>query len=186
MATNKLALNIPDIMTDCILRVEDLSVYEPLMPYTCPTLQITVPGFNQCVTLNSSTIPAVGKGFVFNLTACDLQLQTMDCGVEYNVLPDGVYVINYSLSPNDRLYVEYNHLRVTALRKQLRAEWCKLKLSACEPIPETKLKFNDLMEITGYIDAAKAAAEYCLDVKKGMELYNYAKKLLDKFSCKVY
>lgn len=186
MATNKLILNIPDIMTDCVLRVEDMSVYEPLMPYTCPTLQVTVPGFTNCITFDSSTVPAVAKGFVFNLTACDLELQTTDCGTEYNTLPDGVYILNYSLSPNDRLYVEYNHLRMTALKKKLREEWCKLKLGACEPTAEIQAKFNELVKITGYLDAAKASAEFCLDIEKAMDLYNYAKKLLDNFTCKLY
>jgi hypothetical protein len=83
------------------------------------------------------------------------------------------------------MYVEYNHLRVTSLRKKLKDEWCKLKLSACEPIPETKNKFLSLMEITGYIDAAQAKVEYCLDHEQGMVLYNYAKKLLDNYSCKL-
>jgi len=186
MATNSLSLNIPDIMTDCILRVEDTSVYEPLLPYVCPTLQILVPGYRDCVTLNDTTVPKVDKGFIFNLTACDLKVQTSCCGTEFDPLPDGIYVIKYSTSPHDRMFVEYNHLRVTCLRKKLKEEWCNLKLSACEPIPQTKEKFLALMEITGFIDAAKAKAEYCLDSEQAMVLYNYAKKLLDNYSCKLF
>ena len=185
MATNSLSLNIPNIMTDCILRIEDTSVYSTLMPYVCPTVQVLVPGYRDCVTLDDTTVPTVTKGFIFNLTACDLLIQTSNCGVEFDPLPDGIYVIKYALSPHDKMFVEYNHLRVTALRKKLKEEWCKLKLSACEPIPETKDKFISLMEITGYIDAAQAKAEECLDAEQAMVLYNYAKKLLDKFSCKL-
>lgn len=185
MATNSLSLNIPNIMTDCVLRIEDTSVYEPLLPYVCPTVQILVPGYRDCVTFNDTTVPTVSKGFILNLTACDLKVQTSNCGNEFDSLPDGIYVIKYSMSPNDKMYVEQNHLRVTALRRKLKAEWCKLKLSACEPIPETKDKFLSLMEITGYIDAAQAKAEECLDHEQGMVLYNYAKKLLDSYSCKL-
>jgi hypothetical protein len=185
MATNSLSLNIPDIMTDCVLRIEDTSIYDPLMPYICPTVQVLVPGYKDCVTFNDTTVPAVGANFILNLSACNLKVQTNRCGDEFYPLPDGIYVIKYALSPHDKMYVEYNHLRVTALRKQLKEEWCKLKLSACEPIPETEDKFNALMEITGYIDAAKAKAEYCLKAEEAMVLYNYAKKLLDKFSCKL-
>lgn len=186
MATNSLSLNIPDIMTECILRVEDTSVYQPLLPYICPTLQILVPGYRDCITLNDTTLPKVEKGFVFNLTACDLGIQKECCDKEFNSLPDGIYVIKYALSPHEAMYVEYNHLRVTALKHKLKQEWCNLKLSACEPVEETKQKFLSLMEITGYIDAAKAKAEYCLDHKQAMVLYNYAKKLLDNYSCKLF
>ncbi len=185
MATNSLSLNIPNIMTDCILRIEDTSVYDVNMPYVCPTVQVLVPGYKDCITLNDTTVPTVTKGFIFNLTACNLDIQNSRCGEEFDPLPDGIYVIKLALSPHDKMYVEYNHLRVTALRKKLKEEWCALRLSACEPIPETKNKFLSLMEITGYIDAAQAKAEECLDHDQAMVLYNYAKKLLDGYSCKL-
>ena len=35
-----------------------------------------------------------------------------------------------------------------------------------------------------YLDAAKAKVEFCLEPQKGMTLYNYAIKLLNKFDCK--
>jgi hypothetical protein len=186
MATNVLRLNIPDIMTDCILRIEDTSVYSDVMPYSCPTVQIMSPGFNNWITFDDTTPIKIEKNFILNLTACDLQLQMDLCGEQLNPLSDGVYTIKYSNSPNDRLFIENYHLRVTKLRNQLKQAWCDLKLSACEPIPEVKAKFNDLMTITGYIDAAKAKVEYCLNIEEGMVLYNYAKKLLDNFSCKLY
>ena len=186
MATNKLSLNIPDIMTDCILRIEDTSVYEPLMPYNCPTVQIMVPGFSTYKTLDNTTTPVIGKGFILNLTACNLNLQTSDCGSIYNSIPDGVYTVKYSIQPNDRLYVEYNHLRVTALKRQLQKQLCSLNMAGCEPSVEVMAKFNELMKISGYIDAAKAKVEYCHNVDQGMLIFNYAKKLLDKFSCQLF
>lgn len=186
MATNLLSLNIPDIMTDCVFRIEDTSLYEPLMPYICPTVQVLVPGYKDCVTFNDTTVPTVGKNFIFNLSACDLEIQKSQCGSEFNSLPDGIYVIKYALSPFEKMYVEYNHLRVTGLKKKLKAEFCKLKLSACEPIPETKSKFDELMQITAYIEAAKAKAEFCLDADQAMVLYNYANKLMSQYSCKLF
>jgi hypothetical protein len=35
-----------------------------------------------------------------------------------------------------------------------------------------------------YLDAAKAKVEFCQEPQKGMTLYNYAIKLLNKFDCK--
>ena len=131
MATNKLSLNIPDIMTDCVFRIEDTSVYDKLMPYTCPTVQVMAPGFQDWITFDDTTPITIGKGFVLNLTACDLQLQFNNCGVEFNALSDGVYTVKYSQSPNDRLFVEYDHLLVTAIKKIWYAKLCELKLSAC-------------------------------------------------------
>lgn len=186
MATNKLSLNIPDIMTDCILRIEDTSVYEPLMPYNCPTVQVMVPGFSEYITLDNTTVPVINKNFILNLTACNLNLQSSKCGEEYNAIPDGVYTVKYSLQPHDRLYVEYNHLRVTAIKKLLQKQLCDLNISACEPTVEVMAKFNSLMKISGYIEAAKAKVEYCHNVDQGMVIYNYAKKLLDKFSCQLF
>lgn len=187
MATNSLSLNIPDVMTDCVLRIEDTSAYNSLMPYICPTLQILVPGYKNCVSFNDevTSSPLVAKNFIFNLTACNLGVQQANCGNDYDVIPDGIYVIKYSLSPNDKSYVEYNHLRVTAIKKKLKAALCELKLSSCEPVPDIKNNFLYLMDISGYIDAAKAKAEYCLDAEQAMVLYNYAKKLLDNYSCKI-
>ena len=118
MATNSLSLNIPDVMTDCVLRIEDTSAYNSLMPYICPTLQILVPGYKNCVSFNDevTSSPLVAQNFIFNLSACNLGVQQANCGNDYDVIPDGIYVIKYSLSPNDKSYVEYNHLRVTAIK----------------------------------------------------------------------
>jgi len=185
MATNSLSLNIPNIMTDCILRIEDTSVYNPLMPYICPTVQVLVPGYKDCVTFNDTTTPVINQGFTLNLTACDLALQTANCDSEFDAIPDGIYTIKYSLSPNDKMYVEYNHLRVTALRAKLKQHLCDLQLGACEPVPEIKDDFNYLMTINNYIEAAQAKAEWCLDCDQAMVIYNYAKKLLDKYVCKI-
>ncbi len=184
MSKNLLTLEVPDVMTDCILKIEDLSWYDQLLQYSCPTVQILAPGFTQCVTFNDTTEPTVFKNFAFNLTACDLGLQIDQCGLEFAIIPDGVYGIKYSISPNDLQYVEINHLRVTSLRKRLKQAWVKLDLGACQPPDQVQKQFDMLMQITGYIDAAKASVEVNLDYNKGMYLYNWAKKLMDKAECK--
>ena len=55
MANHVLSLEVPTVMNPCILKIFDTSVYTPLIPITCPTLNITVPGFgysNQIDRLN--------------------------------------------------------------------------------------------------------------------------------------
>lgn len=181
MLANKLNLNIPDILAECVLRIEDISTYNDLVPRVCPTLQISVPGFNECVTL--SELP---KDFILNLTACDLGLQKEDCGTESQPIPDGIYTIKYSQSPNEKVFVEYDHLRVSVLKQKLKREWCILDLGTCEPSVEVGKKMQQLTLIDNYVEAAKAKAEYCNDAEAGMALYNYANKLLSEYSCKLY
>ncbi|TXG78751.1 hypothetical protein E6Q11_00435 [Candidatus Dojkabacteria bacterium] len=181
MAKHVLSLEAPDTLNLCQLRLVDTSVYNPDVEVKCPLLQITVPGFNYSVQLES---PVVTPGFMLNLTACDLELQHQGCGTTFNTLPDGIYVIRYSVSPNEHVYVEYNHLRMSKALTTYKELLCELDLGACEPDAKTAKKWADLNKIRMYLEAAKAKVEICHEPKKGMELYNYAVKLLGKFECK--
>ncbi len=181
MANHILSLEIPDTMNKCVLRIQDSSVYNELSVVKCPVLQVALPGFNYSVAFDQTRIQT---GFSLNLTACDLQVQTVNCGETFNDLPDGVYVIKYSVSPNDLVYVEYNHLRITIALTKYQALFCNLDLAACDPSVETKAKLHKLRLIKSYLEAAKAKVEYCHEADKGMALYNYAVKLLDNMSCR--
>jgi hypothetical protein len=141
-------------------------------------LNVTVPGYGY-----SNQIDVVA-GFSAILTACDLQLQTNQCGQQYAPLPDGLYIIKYSVSPNDIVYVEYNHLRITNALNRYNKALCSLDLAACDPPAKIKEKLEKLRLIKMYLDAAKAKVEFCLEAQQGMTLYNYAIKLLNKFDCK--
>jgi hypothetical protein len=181
---HKLSLHIPDTTNDWGLTIQDTSVYSDLIPVSCPTLQILPPGFVKAATFNDTTIPAVNSGFLRTFTACDLGLQTSSCGSSYNCLPDGIYVIKYSVSPNDIVYVEYNHLRITKALEKYYSKLCELELAPCDPPKEKADKLHELLKIKGYLDAAKAMVELCHEAKKGMDLFNFAVKLLDKLDCK--
>jgi hypothetical protein len=180
MAQHVLSLEVPDTMNKCILRVVDTSVYNDLSTPKCPLLQITLPGFTQPVDI---TEPDISTGFILNLTACDLEVQTTNCGTSYNNLPDGIYIIKYSVSPNEYVYVEYNHLRITCALHKVKEIYCDLDLAACDPPKDKKEILNQIRLIQQYLQAAKALVEYCHQPKKGMDLYRYAVKLLDKMSC---
>jgi len=180
MARHVLSLEAPDTRNKCILRIEDTSIYSPDLPVTCPILQITVPGFNLPVTITDIT-----QGFNLNLTACDLDLQTQNCGTSFSNLPDGIYIIRYSIAPNDYVHVEYNHLRVTCALEKIAEILCALDIAACEPSFKIKEKLKELNLIEMMIKAAKASVEYCHNPKKGMDIYRYALKRLDKLSCNI-
>jgi len=180
MAQHVLSLEAPETLNCSILRIIDTSVYDLTIPIECPILNITLPGFNYSVEIGE---PDIASGFSLNLTACNLEIQSEDCGTTYGALPDGVYVIKYSVSPNDQVYVEYNHLRTSKLRIRYNKILCDLDLASCEPNTATTKKMDKLKTIDMYIQAAIAKVETCHDPKKGMQLYTYAKDLLAKFDC---
>jgi hypothetical protein len=181
MAQHNLSVEAPDTMNLCILRLVDTSVYDSIMPVDCPILEITVPGFIHPVQF---TEPAISPGFIENFTACDLELQTAQCGTVFSDIPDGIYVIKYSVSPNDVVYVEYNHLRITKALHCYQSIMCDIDIADCDPVSKIKKKLNDLALAKSYLEAAKAKVETCHEPQKGMELYTYAMKLLAKFECR--
>lgn len=178
-----LNLNVPHHLTECILRIEDFSVYNSILPIMTPTLQIQVPGFKDCVEFTLLTTPALTSDFVLNLNACNLNLQDTNCGLQQYPLPDGIYKIQYSVAPNEDVYVEVNHLRTTHLRLRLKREYSTLNIGPTEPSSELKRQLELLSTIEQYLEAAEAVLTHNNDCPKAMELYEFAKRLLDKMSC---
>jgi hypothetical protein len=117
------------------------------------------------------------------LTACDLQLQTSGCGTQYTNIPDGVYIIKYSVSPNETVYVEYNHMRISQALNLYNKILCDVDAAACDPPFRIKQRLEELRLINMYLQAAVAKVETCHEPQKGMSLYNYAVKLLKKMDC---
>jgi len=177
MANHVLSLEVPTVMNPCILSIVDTSVYSTIVPVTCPTLNVTVPGFTYSNQLDFT------PGTSVILTACDLQLQTQDCGSVYTDIPDGIYIIKYSVSPNDVVYVEYNHMRITKALNRYYNILCRLDVADCDPPFKIKQRLEELGLIRMYLEAAKSKVEFCHEPQKGMSLYNYAWKLLNKMDC---
>ncbi len=173
-----LSLEVPTVSNCEILSIRDTSEYSELIPIDCPELLITVPGFN------SSVIVKTTPGFFVNLNGCDLALQKVDCNETRIGLPDGVYVIKYSVAPNDKVYVEYNHLRITNILNAYYKVLCCIDLENCEPFSEKKELIEEMQYIRTLIDGAVAKVEYCSSPSLGMDMYNYALKRLDKILCK--
>ena len=142
-----LSLEIPTVSNCGLLCIKDTSQYSSELAIDCEELQVTLPGFTVPVLIK------VDSGFDMCLTACILALQKTQCGTVQQDLPDGIYIIRYSVSPNAKVYVEYNHLR------------------------------DEMGFIRILIDAAVANAEYCQSSAQAMQLYNYAKQRLSKINC---
>lgn len=172
---HNLALSMIETANLYTLRISDSSVYADF-PATCGLLQIQVPGFNFAKEME--VIPTFS--LVFN--ACSLGIQTSNCGVTVGELPDGIYRVRYSVSPNDQVYVEYAFLRTTAFMTKYYQTLCNLDVMGCEPSQQVKDGLDKLQTIKMFLDAAVAEVEYCHDLEKGMQIFNYAKAQLDKIS----
>lgn len=173
---HQLSLELPDSNNIRVMRIADTSSYADDVAVDCSLLSITSPGFNKPRNIE------VVKGFNLPLNACTLGLQSTGCQQATQPLPDGIYVIRYSVSPNDKTYVEYKHLRTTQTNNRYFNLLCELEMGACEPDADIKDRLEELTMIKGFIDAAKAKVEYCHDPEKGMELLAYAKKRLDRIT----
>ena len=172
---HQLSLDVPDTNNCSVFRVLDTSIYDPHVPVTCNKLEITSPGFNEPVAID------VIKGFNLILNGCTLGIQSGGCGTVSERLPDGIYTIRYSVSPNDKVFVQYHYLRVCMITNKYYNELCKVELAACEPEPDVKDQLAELRLIKSYIDAAKAKVEQCDDLQEGMELLMYAQSRLQKY-----
>ena len=181
MAAHKLSLEIPETSNELILKIFDQSVYTNLIPIVCPQILITVPGFQY-----SAVIPEdrLDEGFSLTLTACDLDIQHSNCDSVMNPLSDGIYAIKYQVSPHEYVFVEYNHLRLTNAKLRIQDLLCNLDLGNCIPSREKEQKLDQIRDVQIHLDAAKAEVEYGHNPKKGMDIYNYSLKMLDKISCR--
>lgn len=173
---HQLSLEVPDTNNIKVLRLSDSSLYADEVAVDCGVLRITSPGFNVPVAIE------VLAHFNLVLNACTLGLQHQGCGSNSQAIPDGIYVINYSVAPNTSVFVEYNHLRTTQITNRYHNILAEVELAACEPDQDVKEKLAELRLIKSFIDAAKAKVEYAHEPEAGIELLVYAKKKLDRLN----
>ena len=58
-----------------------------------------------------------------------------------------------------------------------------IDITPCVPTSERKKLLDELSDIRVYIDAAVAKVEYAASPQAGLELFNFAKRKLDKITC---
>lgn len=112
------------------------------------------------------------------LNACTLGIQSSGCGDTCNPIPDGIYKVNYSVSPNEKVFVEYDYLRLTQTMNKYYNLLSTLEMAACEPDADVKEQLKELRLIKSFLEAAKAKVEYAHNPEQGMELLVYAQKRL--------
>ncbi len=181
MQSHKLGLEVLETSNEKLLRLVDMSVYNQNLGVTCAEILITAPGYQ----FSSSVDPLrLTQGFNLVLTACDLEIQNNNCDSEFHNIPDGVYAIKYSVSPNEYTDVTLQHLRIVQATKRMRKIYCDIDLGACMVMDDKKKTLLDLRLIGDYFQAAKAKVEVCGKLSQGVTIYKYALKMLDKIDCK--
>jgi hypothetical protein len=74
-------------------------------------------------------------------------------------------------------------MRITKALNRYYNILCRLDVADCDPPFKIKQKLQELNLIKMYLEAAKSKVEFCHEPQKGMSLYNYALKLLNKMDC---
>jgi hypothetical protein len=173
---SKLGLEIAQTGNPKYLRVLDSTLYNPEIQVECARLAVTPPGFNYPVVID--VLP------YFNLVLNSGSLGLADAQEVDDLipLPDGIYLLHYSIAPNDQQWIEYAYLKNDLQVKKYMELLCALKLNACEADDIQTLKLKKLSEIRMFMDAAVGEANYCGNINSATELYNYANALLDKLS----
>lgn len=184
MGQHILSLFFPPVTNEGILLIQDTSTYDKLLQVTCPNLQITPPGYSIPASINP-----LNSEFNLTMNACTLGITPINsCAQFLPNLPDGIWNVRYSVSPNDYVWVDYIYMRTTKAMNRYIDLLCMLNMSACLPDTELQYILSQLDIIHNYIVSAKGTAEGCNhDAESGINQLRYANALMDKMSrCKPF
>jgi hypothetical protein len=174
---SELSIDISTTSSKKVMRIFDTSKYcenEEIANYLIEVLPV-----------NKSTWVTffVSKGFSLALNSSNLQYSKATTAADLVDLPDGVYEIKQSFKPNIYTLQHYMHLRIATLVEKIKDQRDKLLGDKCSISREDFIKNRDaLREIEEYAEAAKYRVEEKRDKKQGIELYQWAEKLLEQYT----
>lgn len=178
--TSELLLDVPQIKNTKILRIIDSSYYNPDTKISCGQLLITPPGFSYPVGF------VIDPYFSLVVNTATLGLSDTCYNCVLDDLPDGIYIIHYSINPNEDMFVEYNHMRVAAIEKLYAETLCGLYTrEGSFRTDEFNKSLSKLKDIKRLIDASVIMVQEKHFNEKGLELYQKAWNELDKYKNKL-
>jgi len=176
MSQHVLSIDIPITQNVGIMLFDDTSIYTSSLPVSNQNLQITPPGFST-PTIITSTVPH----FRLVLNACMLGIANPTaCASTCPAIPDGIYGINYSVSPNDKVFVSYQYLRIVSAINRLDDMLCSLSLPCCLPNQELIYELQNIDIIRNYLRSAQTNVNNLHNFTDGINQYRYAISLMDK------
>lgn len=178
MGKHILSINIPPVTNEAIFLVDDTSIYDSVLPVGNMNIQITPPG------ANSPTVITPGaRGFRLILNACMLGVAPVgSCSDICPNIPDGIYGVRYSVSPNSKVFVEYLYLRIVSAMNRQRTLLYKMNLPCCLPDKEQEYALNCLNIIEDYLISAQVNVNDKGTPSDGINQYRYAIELMNKLS----
>jgi len=155
------------------LILKDTSYYNPDSKYENGVIEIITPG---------NTIPVAFKvrgEFLSIYNSANLRIVPAKRQIDLVSLPDGIYLITYSIKPNNITGVQYSIMRTTSLYGEYMEQVCRLFSNKCEiPKKEFADRQRKLSWIKVLIDTSKWMVEEKDKEEEGLSLYNEAKDLL--------
>jgi hypothetical protein len=125
----------------------------------------------------------VQRGFSLALNSSNLLYKKAFDSADLVELPDGVYEFKQSFKPNLYTVQHYLHLRTVSLERKIRSQREKLLSKECSLSKEDFQHNREaLREIEEYAQAAKWKVEECHEKGAGIELYQWAEKLLEYYT----
>lgn len=176
MPTNELYIEVSEAPNLKVLRIFDTSYYcgDDITNYLIEVLPVNK---DKWLTFH------VTKDFSLALNSSSLGYRKVTEETGLRDLPDGIYEIKQSYKPNFATEQHYYHLRTVELKHKLSIQWGKLVNDTCKlSREEFHNQREKLREIDEYATAAKYSVEECNDKKKGKDLYEWAVKLLERYS----
>jgi hypothetical protein len=167
MADLRLDILVVPTYNSKTLAIMDASTYPDSPPIQSPTIEITIPGFG------IATLPFVPNEFnIFNSSNLGLT-SPLD---EPLPLPDGLYTLNYNITPAYENYVIKTIYRVEQLQEKFDQVFMQLDMMECDQ-PIKKQSKVELNSIYFLIQGAIAAANNCA-TDTANKLYIQASKQL--------
>ena len=171
MPTLKLDILVIPTYNTKTLGIADASTYltDPPVVFS-PTIDITVPEFNLV------SLPFIPQDFNIITSGMLGLTDPVDAPLP---LPDGVYILRYSIAPAYLNYVEKSIMRVDQLQEKFDGAFMKLDMMECDKAIKTQAKV-DLLTTYFFIQGSMAAANNCA-VVEAEKLYAQADKMLTRF-----
>lgn len=181
MKNINLELFIPESTSTCSFKVEDISYYPVGAIAYCRELDVLVPGFKYSVVFNFSE-----NNWSTILNAYNLKLTDEKEPDEGPLLPlpDGVYVLKYTINNSKDYNVTYYYMRTQVLMMRFKNVLCCIK-DRINYISDKDISvvLQKISDIEGYLLLSRTSAEVCHDVDKAIKFYCMAAKEMKQLSC---
>lgn len=171
MADLKLDILVIPTYNKYTLGIADSSVYPTTPPnVSSPTIDISIPN------IGTISLPFFVQDFNV-YTSSNLEITPV--GSEQTPLPDGIWQLKYSVSPEYENFVEKTFMRTEQIQEKFDEAFMKLDMMECDRAIREQSKV-DLSSIHFFIQGSIAAANNCA-TQEANKLYQQADMMLNHF-----